>query len=77
MALLISYFAPEHLRDPVTFPIISGRLIVMPVIQTLVFAKIPGPARKWVNAMTREWDFTRVISAHFSSPVNAGPKDVR
>lgn len=77
MALLISYFSPEHLRDPVTFPIISGRLIVMPVIQTLVFAKIPGPTRKWVNAMTREWDFTRVISAHFNSPVDAGPEDVR
>ena len=77
MSLLISYFSPEHLRDPVTFPNISGRLIVMPVIQTLVFAKIPGPARKWVNAMTQDWDFNRVISAHFSSPVDAGPDDVR
>lgn len=77
MSLLISYFSPEHLRDPVTFPRIGGRLIVMPVIQTLVFAKIPGPTRKWINGITREWNFTRVISAHFSSPVDAGPEDVR
>lgn len=77
MALLISYFSPEHLRDPVTFPYIGGRLIVMPVIQTLVFAKCPGPTRKWIDAITNEWDFSRVISAHFSAPVDAGPTDVR
>ena len=77
MALLISYFSPEHLRDPVTFPIISGRLIIMPVIQTLVFAKCPGAARKWISAIINEWDFTRVIPAHFSAPVDAGPEDVR
>lgn len=77
MALLISYFSPEHLRDPVTFPIIGGRLIVMPVIQTLVFAKCPGATRKWIDAITNEWDFSRVISAHFSAPVDAGPHEVR
>ncbi|KAL3159305.1 hypothetical protein ABBQ32_011259 [Trebouxia sp. C0010 RCD-2024] len=77
MALLISYFSPEHLRDPVTFPIIEGRLIVMPVVQTLCFAKCPGATRKWIDAITQEWDFNRVISAHFSAPVDAGPADVR
>lgn len=77
MALLISYFSPEHLRDPVTFPIIGNRLIVMPVIQTLCFAKCPGATRKWIDAITQEWDFNRVISAHFSAPVDAGPADVR
>lgn len=77
MALLISYFSPEHLRDPVTFPRIGGRLIVMPVIQTLCFAKCPGPTRRWIDAITQDWDFSRVISAHFSSPVDAGPEDVR
>ena len=77
MALLISYFSPEHLRDPVTFPIIEGRLIVMPVVQTLCFAKCPGATRKWIDGITQEWDFSRVISAHFSAPVDAGPADVR
>lgn len=77
MALLISYFSPEHLRDPVTFPKIGGRLIVMPVIQTLCFAKCPGPTRRWIDAITQDWDFSRVVSAHFSSPVDAGPQDVK
>lgn len=77
MALLISYFAPEQLREPVTFPAIGNRLIVMPVIQTLVFAKIPGPVREWVDDMCTDWDFKRVISAHFCAPVEAGPEDVR
>lgn len=77
MALLISYFSPEHLRDPVTFPEIGGRLIVMPVIQTLCFAKCPGPTRRWIDAITQDWDFSRVVSAHFSSPVDAGPQDVK
>ena len=77
MALLIAYFSPEHLRDPVTFPNIGGRLIVMPVVQTLCFGKCPGATRKWIDAITQEWDFTKVISAHFSAPVDAGPADVR
>ena len=38
--------------------------------------QIPGPVRKWVDQICR-WDFKWVISAHFNSPVEAGPADFR
>ena len=38
--------------------------------------QIPGPVRKWVDQICK-WDFKRVISAHFNSPVEASPADFR
>ncbi|KAK9829002.1 hypothetical protein WJX72_003330 [[Myrmecia] bisecta] len=76
-ALLVSYFSPQHVRDPVGWPAIGNRLIVSPVTQTLVFSQIPGPTRKWVDRITGEWRFERIIACHFNSPIEAGPAEFR
>lgn len=42
MALLVLYFGPGDLLTPeASFAAISGRLFVGPVVETLVYSKIP------------------------------------
>uniref|UniRef100_A0A1D2ABJ0 Uncharacterized protein n=1 Tax=Auxenochlorella protothecoides TaxID=3075 RepID=A0A1D2ABJ0_AUXPR len=76
--LLVLYFRPGDLRDPrASFGALAERLIVGPVLRVLVFPAISAAARDWVGAMCGEWDFRRVIPAHFDAPVRAGPADLR
>ena len=78
MALQILYFVPGNLLNPESsFRALSERLVVSPVLQTLVYSKNPEGARQWVDRVTSEWSFKRVIPAHFDAPVAAGPKDFR
>lgn len=78
MALQILYFVPGNLLNPESsFRALSERLVVSPVLQTLVYSKNPEGARQWVDKVTSEWSFKRVIPAHFDAPVAAGPKDFR
>lgn len=78
MALQILYFVPGNLLDPeASFQALSKKLLVSPVLQTLVYSKNPEGSRDWIERMTRSWTFKRVIPAHFDAPVAAGPKDLR
>ncbi|KAL3157286.1 hypothetical protein ABBQ38_001518 [Trebouxia sp. C0009 RCD-2024] len=78
MALQILYFVPGNLLNPeLSFRALSERLVVSPVLQTLVYSKNPEGARQWVDKVTSDWSFKRVIPAHFDAPVAAGPKDFR
>ena len=77
MSLLISFFKPSSLRDPKTFPKLANKLICFPVTQALVFSKIPGPSRRWINSMTRDWDIQSVIPCHFAAPVPATGDDIK
>lgn len=78
MALQILYFVPGNLLNPESsFKALSERLVVSPVLQTLVYSKNPEGARQWVNKVVSGWSFKRVIPAHFDAPVTAGPKDFR
>ncbi|CAL5224815.1 g7564 [Coccomyxa viridis] len=76
MSLLVLYFSPDHLRNASNFEAVSNKLICSPVTQILVFTKIPGAVREWVDLICK-WDFKRVISAHFNSPADATPADFR
>ena len=78
MALQILYFVPGNLLNPdASFQALTERLVVSPVLQTLVYSKNPAGAREWVEKVTKGWNFKRVIPAHFAAPVAAGPKDFR
>ena len=78
MALQILYFVPGNLLNPESsFKALSERLVVSPVLQTLVYSKNPEGARQWVDRVVSGWTFKRVIPAHFDAPVAAGPKDFR
>jgi hypothetical protein len=88
-ALLISYFFPEHEEpDPdklgvVTwtdgwhdnFEALAGRLIVPPVVRTLLYAQDPKRVKSWVNRVASRWNFDSIVPAHWDAPIAAGPED--
>ncbi|CAI7906891.1 unnamed protein product [Closterium sp. NIES-54] len=78
MVLQILFFGPGNLLEPEeSFERICGKLVVSPVVKTLVFDKVPAQALAWINSITSDWAFTRIIPCHFSSPIAATPADLR
>jgi hypothetical protein len=63
------YRSFETLRD-------DGRLLVAPILQTLIFNRGAAAVLAWVDRMC-EWDFDQVVPCHFSAPVTATPADLR
>lgn len=90
-ALLISYFFPEHEEpDPDKFGVVTwtdgwhdnfgalaGRLIVPPVVRTLLYAQNPREVRRWVDRVASRWQFERIVPAHWEAPITAGPDDFK
>eukprot|EP00747_Dinoflagellata_sp_TGD_P192837 gnl/TRDRNA2_/TRDRNA2_58236_c0_seq1.p1 gnl/TRDRNA2_/TRDRNA2_58236_c0~~gnl/TRDRNA2_/TRDRNA2_58236_c0_seq1.p1 ORF type:complete len:553 (-),score=81.07 gnl/TRDRNA2_/TRDRNA2_58236_c0_seq1:60-1718(-) len=88
MALLVAFFIPARQRlvkggkaewqegymD--SFEMISGRLLVSPILQKLVFEKASPIVGKWVEDLAK-WPFTQVVPAHYAAPVKATPEDLR
>ncbi len=52
----------------------DGRLIVAPILQTLIFNQGAKDVLAWVDQIAA-WDFDQIIPAHFSAPVAANPAD--
>ncbi len=87
-ALLVSYFFPEHEEpDPEQFGVVTwtegwhdnfnalaGRLIVPPVVRTLIYAQNPERVQTWVDKVAK-WDFEQIVPAHFEAPIAAKPKE--
>jgi len=90
-ALLVNYFFPEHEElDPANpgtvvwtdgwhdnFKALAGRLIVPPVVRTLLYAQNPPRVRVWVDAVSSRWDFTSIVPAHWEAPIASSPEDFR
>ncbi|GAQ89897.1 hypothetical protein KFL_005740080 [Klebsormidium nitens] len=78
MLLLGLYFGPSDLLDPQeSFRAIAGRLLVSPVVRTLVFTKIPDEALDWADRIVKDWRFQRVITCHLDSPIATSPREFR
>lgn len=78
MALQILYIVPGDLRDPTKgFAAVANRLIVGPILKTLVFSTEPELSRQWIDAICSSWKFTQIVPAHFTAPIRAGPRDLR
>ncbi|MGB7086046.1 MAG: DUF4336 domain-containing protein [Phormidesmis sp.] len=54
----------------------NGKLLVAPILQTLIFNRDPGAVLAWVDRMA-QWDFQQIIPCHFSAPVMATPPELR
>eukprot|EP00536_Pseudo-nitzschia_multiseries_P000255 jgi/Psemu1/282198/fgenesh1_pg.4_\ len=90
-ALLVSYFFPEHEElDPDhpgtvvwtegwddNFEALSGKLIVPPVVRTLIYAQNPSRVKEWVEAVSSRWEFGQIVPAHFEAPIAASPSDLK
>jgi hypothetical protein len=73
MALQACFLGPPNLD---TFEEIKQRLIVSPVIKILVISRAKKEVGAWINRVC-QWKFERIIPAHFSAPIKAGPQDLK
>ncbi|KAL1338185.1 hypothetical protein HN51_032855 [Arachis hypogaea] len=78
MVLQILFLGPSNLLEPnASFAQMSQKLIVSPIVKTLVFSKVPEKVREWVDRISQDWRFKRIIPAHFAAPINASRSDFR
>ena len=54
----------------------DGRLLVAPILQTLILNRAPHQTLQWANIIA-DWNFKRIISCHFTAPINATPQEFR
>lgn len=52
----------------------NGRLLVAPILQTLIFNRGPDEVLDWATRVA-QWQFERIIPAHLEAPVPASPQD--
>ncbi|XP_010939052.1 uncharacterized protein [Elaeis guineensis] len=76
MVLQILFLGPSNLLEPTaSFAQMSQKLIVSPIVKTLVFSKVPEKVRDWVDRIAKDWPFRRIIPAHFAAPIYASRSD--
>ncbi|XP_037422054.1 uncharacterized protein LOC119286714 [Triticum dicoccoides] len=76
MVLQILFLGPSNLLEPnASFAQMSQKLIVSPIVKTLVFSKVPEKVRDWVDRIAADWPLRRIIPAHFAAPINASRSD--
>uniref|UniRef100_A0A0E0L4K0 Uncharacterized protein n=1 Tax=Oryza punctata TaxID=4537 RepID=A0A0E0L4K0_ORYPU len=76
MVLQVLFIGPSNLLEPnASFAQMSQKLIVSPIVKTLVFSKVPEKVRDWVDRIASDWPFRRIIPAHFAAPINASRSD--
>lgn len=54
----------------------NGRILVAPVLQTLILNRAPKETIDWVNRVA-SWDFELIIPCHFDSPIKAQASQFR
>jgi Domain of unknown function (DUF4336) len=54
----------------------NGRLLVAPILQTLILNRAPQSTLNWVDRVCR-WDFQTIIPCHFAAPITATPAQFR
>lgn len=54
----------------------GGRLLVAPILQTLVLNRGPQAVIDWADRVVR-WNFQRIIPCHFDAPLKAHPSQFR
>lgn len=77
MVLQILFLGPSNLLEPdSSFVQMSEKLIVSPIVKTLVFSKVPEKVRDWIDRIVRDWRFKRIIPAHFAGPIKGGRSEL-
>ncbi|CAM6117338.1 unnamed protein product [Calypogeia fissa] len=78
MVLQILFLGPSNLLEPrETFRKMSKKLIVSPIIKTLVYNKVPDKVKTWVDTIVTDWKFKQIIPCHFDAPVAADARTFR
>jgi len=76
--LQVLFFGPGDLNEPAaTFDALcEPRVILSPVVRTLVFSKCAEGVARWVDTVCA-WDFDKVIPCHLAGPFSCGPDEFR
>jgi Domain of unknown function (DUF4336) len=53
-----------------------GRLLVAPILRTLILNRAPTQTIDWVDRVA-QWDFEQIIPCHFDAPIAATPQEFR
>jgi len=71
------YFGPNNLLDPEeSWQRITNRLLVAPVVVTLVYSNCADDVFEWVDRVCK-WKFTRIIPCHLDAPIMASPVEFK
>jgi hypothetical protein len=54
----------------------NGRLLVAPILQTLILNRAPIETIDWVDRVA-QWEFRQIIPCHFDAPITATAQDFR
>jgi hypothetical protein len=54
----------------------QGRLLVAPILRTLILNRAPTQTIAWVDRVA-QWDFQQIIPCHFDAPIAATPAEFR
>lgn len=54
----------------------NGRLLVAPILQTLILNRAPTQTIAWVDRVA-QWDFEQIIPCHFDAPISTTPAEFR
>lgn len=54
----------------------GGRLLVAPILQTLILNRAPQETLDWANRVA-SWDFERIIPCHFDCAIGTNPREFR
>ncbi len=66
------------MHHPPDFQALSNRLLVPPVVRTLLYRQNPEGVRRWVDRVVKRWggDMECIVPAHFEAPIRASGSDV-
>ncbi|MEL7406786.1 MAG: DUF4336 domain-containing protein [Cyanobacteria bacterium J06558_2] len=53
-----------------------GRLLVAPILQTLILNRAPQKTLQWVEQVA-QWDFKQIIPCHFTAPISTNGQEFR
>ena len=54
----------------------DGRLLVAPILQTLILNRAPEETLVWADRVA-DWNFSQIIPCHFDAPVKTSPQEFR
>ena len=57
-----------------SFQAISGKVFVSPVVRTFIYERTVAETKEWVSRIA-QWRFNKIIPAHMSAPIKAGPPE--
>jgi hypothetical protein len=76
-SVLQAVFLPLRLDENGEYPgydALRGKLVRAPILRAFADARAPDQVEQWISSIAK-WDFDRILTSHFASPIAATPKD--